>query len=64
MSLSFLLTLVFFSVGTLSSLKNIKKDVTEMRKGTECGMAFDNWTDFAVGDHVQTYEEIFEKRFL
>ena len=51
-------------LGTLSSLKNIKKDVTEMRKGTECGMSFENWADFKVGDQVQTYEEIIEKRAL
>ncbi|KMU89946.1 translation initiation factor IF-2 [Coccidioides immitis H538.4] len=50
--------------GTISSLKNVKKDVTEMRKGTECGMAFENWTEFQVGDQVQTYEEIREKRHL
>jgi len=51
-------------IGTLSSLKNIKKDVTEMRKGTECGMAFSDWHDFMVGDQVQCYEEISEKRYL
>ncbi|KAJ5911404.1 Translation initiation factor IF-2 [Penicillium subrubescens] len=50
--------------GTMTSLKNVKKDVTEMRKDTECGIAFDGWTDFAVGDHIQCYEEIFEKRHL
>jgi Translation initiation factor 2 (IF-2; GTPase) len=26
--------------------QNVKKDVTEMRKDTECGIAFENWTDF------------------
>lgn len=51
-------------LGTMSSLKNVKKDVTEMRKDTECGIAFEDWTDFAVGDHIQCYEEISEKRFL
>ena len=35
-----------------------------MRKGTECGMSFENWQDFKVGDQVQTYEEISEKRVL
>ncbi|KAK2870564.1 hypothetical protein FQN49_003093 [Arthroderma sp. PD_2] len=50
--------------GALSSLKNVKKDVTEMRKGTECGMAFEDWTDFAVGDEIQTYEIVHEKRSL
>jgi translation initiation factor IF-2 len=45
-------------------LKNVKKDVSEMRKGTECGMAFENWEDFEVGDQIQAYEEISEKRKL
>jgi translation initiation factor IF-2 len=48
----------------LSSLKNIKKDVAEMRKGSECGMAFDGWADFQVGDQIQSYETHEEKRFL
>ncbi|KAL1961227.1 hypothetical protein VTO42DRAFT_3173 [Malbranchea cinnamomea] len=50
--------------GSLASLKNVKKDVTEMRKGTECGLSFENWTGFQVGDTLQTYEEIQEKRYL
>lgn len=51
-------------LGTLSSLKNVKKDVAEMRKGNECGMGFENWTDFKPGDQVQSYEETSEKRSL
>ncbi|EAW08078.1 translation initiation factor 2 [Aspergillus clavatus NRRL 1] len=50
--------------GSITSLKNVKKDVTEMRKDTECGIGFEGWTDFAVGDHIQCYEEIYEKRYL
>ncbi|KAK3072705.1 translation initiation factor IF-2 [Teratosphaeriaceae sp. CCFEE 6253] len=50
--------------GTISSLKNVKKDVQEMRKGTECGMGFEGWEGFEVGDQVQVYEEIREKRRL
>ncbi|EME78216.1 uncharacterized protein MYCFIDRAFT_191409 [Pseudocercospora fijiensis CIRAD86] len=50
--------------GTISSLKNVKKDVTQMRKGTECGIGFDDWQGFEVGDQIQTYEEISEKRKL
>ncbi|KAM0798604.1 hypothetical protein BDR22DRAFT_881568 [Usnea florida] len=50
--------------GTLSSLKNVKKDITETRKGNECGMGFENWTEFEPGDQVQSYEEISEKRTL
>lgn len=35
-----------------------------MRKDTECGIGFEGWTDFQVGDHIRCYEEIFEKRYL
>ena len=42
----------------------MKKDVTEMRKGTECGIAFEGWGGFEVGDQVQSYEEVVEKRKL
>ena len=50
--------------GTLTSLKIVKKDVTETRKGNECGMGFEKWTDFRVGDQVQSYEEKRERRYL
>ena len=50
--------------GTLSSLKNVKKDVTEMRKGTECGIGFADWEDAQEGDQVQCFEEKEEKRAL
>lgn len=50
--------------GLVTSLKNVKKDVQEMRKGTECGMGFDSWEDFQEGDVIQTYEEKEEKRKL
>ncbi|KFZ19580.1 hypothetical protein V502_03544 [Pseudogymnoascus sp. VKM F-4520 (FW-2644)] len=50
--------------GDLESLKNVKKDVAEARKGGECGMGFDGWDGFEVGDQVQSYEVKEEKRFL
>ncbi|RDL32582.1 Uncharacterized protein BP5553_09038 [Venustampulla echinocandica] len=50
--------------GNLASLKNVKKDVTEMKKGSECGMGFDGWFDFQVGDQIQAYEQNEEKRYL
>ncbi|KAI4212777.1 MAG: hypothetical protein LQ351_004479 [Letrouitia transgressa] len=50
--------------GSLSSLKNHKKDVQEMGKGTECGMGFEKWSEFQVGDLVQAYEEKSERRRL
>ncbi|GKT48452.1 translation initiation factor IF-3 [Colletotrichum spaethianum] len=50
--------------GKIDTLKHGKKDVNEIRKGTECGIAFDGFTDFKVGDQIQTYEEVREKRSL
>jgi translation initiation factor IF-2 len=50
--------------GKLDTLKHGKKDVSEMRKGTECGMSFEEWEDIEVGDRIQAYEEIREKRRL
>lgn len=35
-----------------------------MRKGTECGMGFEDWEEFEVGDQIQTYEEKVERRKL
>jgi translation initiation factor IF-2 len=48
----------------MESLKHGKKDVAEMRKGTECGISFIDFQDFEVGDQIQTYEEVREKRSL
>jgi translation initiation factor IF-2 len=48
----------------IESLKNQKKDVEQMRKDTECGIAFQGWEDFKVGDRIQCYDEKFEKRSL
>ncbi|KAN0102053.1 initiation factor 2 [Hyaloscypha variabilis] len=50
--------------GSLASLKNVKKDVQEMKKGSECGIGFVDWLDFKVGDQVQCYEVKIEKRYL
>ncbi|KAL8645857.1 MAG: hypothetical protein Q9226_007108, partial [Calogaya cf. arnoldii] len=50
--------------GQLISFKNIKKDVTEARKGMECGMSFENWSDFKEGDQVQSLEEKDVKQHL
>ncbi|KAF4637799.1 hypothetical protein G7Y89_g271 [Cudoniella acicularis] len=50
--------------GTLASLKSVKRDVPEMKKGSECGMGFEDWFEFQVGDQVRSYEEKEEKRYL
>ncbi|KAG9192421.1 hypothetical protein G6011_11155 [Alternaria panax] len=52
------------STCVIESIKNQKKDVEQMRKDTECGIGFEGWEDFKVGDRIQCYEEKFEKRNL
>ncbi|KAG8770457.1 hypothetical protein FRC12_004242 [Ceratobasidium sp. 428] len=44
--------------GAIDSLKQHKKEMTEMRKGNECGMSFTKFEDLKAGDHIQTYETI------
>lgn len=50
--------------GTLSSLKHVKDDIAEAKKGNECGISLDNWDKFQSGDKIQVYEEITHPRYL
>ncbi|MBT3621561.1 MAG: translation initiation factor IF-2 [Flavobacteriales bacterium] len=50
--------------GKLSSLKRFKDDVTEVRKGFECGMSIENYNDLKVGDIIEGYEVVEVKRVL
>ncbi|KAK1831201.1 translation initiation factor IF-2, mitochondrial [Podospora conica] len=51
--------------GTIDALKQGKKTVTEVKKGSECGISFNGeWGDFRQGDIIQTIEEVAEKRHL
>ncbi|CAG8563718.1 963_t:CDS:10 [Cetraspora pellucida] len=40
--------------GPLESLKHLKKDVTEAKKGLECGISFEGFTDFKEGDVIHS----------
>lgn len=45
--------------GKLDSLRQVKREVEEMRKGTECGLGFEGmWGDFDKGDVVQCFHTI------
>jgi translation initiation factor IF-2 len=44
--------------GKIATLKHLRDDVREVTMGMECGLTFDGWTDFAVGDRVETYEMV------
>lgn len=50
--------------GLLSSLKHVKDDISEAKRGTECGLSFENWDKFQAGDKIQIYEEISHPRYL
>ncbi|ETS60852.1 hypothetical protein PaG_04769 [Moesziomyces aphidis] len=50
--------------GRLDQFKHLKKDVTEMRKGTECGMAFEGFQDIQPDDVVQSFTEVAVPRTL
>ncbi|MCH7487106.1 MAG: translation initiation factor IF-2 [Proteobacteria bacterium] len=42
--------------GSLSQLRRFKDDVKEVKVGTECGMAFENYQDVKEGDSIECYE--------
>lgn len=41
--------------GDLDSLRNVKQDVREIIAGQDCGIKFEGWEDFAVGDIIESY---------
>jgi len=44
--------------GELQTLRILKKDVQEMKKGLECGLSFAKFDDLRDGDFIQMYEII------
>lgn len=50
--------------GELSSLKHFKDDVREIKAGNECGLSFEKFQDFKIGDVVEAYEIIEKKKTL
>ncbi|KAG6854916.1 hypothetical protein C0991_009739 [Blastosporella zonata] len=50
---------VLHEAGSLDTMRILKKDVTEIRKGTECGLCFGpTFGDLQEGDIIQMYEKI------
>lgn len=50
--------------GTLKTLKRFKDEVKEVKEGTECGMAFENYEDIKEKDIIECYEIVEEARTL
>ncbi len=50
--------------GKLKTLKRFKDEVKEVRENFECGIAFENFEDIKVGDKVEVFEKIEEKKQL
>jgi translation initiation factor IF-2 len=50
--------------GTISSLKRFKDDVREVEAGFECGIGIDGYNDIKVGDVVESFRVVEEKRTL
>jgi translation initiation factor IF-2 len=50
--------------GEIESLKRFKDDVKEVQSGYECGVGIANFNDLKVGDEIESYVVIEEKRTL
>ncbi|KAI8364457.1 translation initiation factor IF-2 [Choanephora cucurbitarum] len=50
--------------GELDTLRQVKKDITEAKKGLECGMSFEGFSDFKPGDVIQCVQTIETKQKL
>jgi len=50
--------------GGIGSLKRFKEDVKEVKSGFECGISVENFNDIKVGDELESYVVIEEKRTL
>ncbi len=44
--------------GKITSLRNVKEDQREMSAGQDCGVRFEDWTDFKAGDVIEAYQMI------
>jgi len=50
--------------GEIDALKRFKDDVKEVQTGYECGISIVNYNDLKVGDIIENYEVVEEKRKL
>jgi len=52
------------TTGEINQLKRFKDDVTEVKKGFECGISIKNFNDIKIGDVIEGFEEREVKRTL
>ena len=50
--------------GSIQSLKRQKDDVREVKEGFECGITLENYDDIRLGDYIEAFETITEKKTL
>jgi len=50
--------------GSIGSLKRFQDDVKEVKSGFECGISVQNFNDIKVGDELESYVVIEERRTL
>ena len=48
--------------GSVASIQREKDSVKEVKKGYECGITLDNFSDIKVGDILECYEMVEVKR--
>ena len=48
--------------GKISSIKRLKDEVKEVKTGFECGITLENYTDMKVGDIIEAYDLVEEKK--
>ncbi|HLK14016.1 MAG TPA: translation initiation factor IF-2 [Fimbriimonadaceae bacterium] len=44
--------------GKIATLRHLRDDVREVTMGMECGLTFENWSDFKEGDTVEAFEMV------
>jgi len=44
--------------GKLKTLKRFKDEVSEVKSGTECGMAFEHYEDIQPGDQIECFQVV------
>ena len=50
--------------GKIKVMRHFKKEVTTVNKGMECGIIFENFRDFQIGDSIEYVEKVKLKQSL